>query len=246
MNNDFAIESFIEYCDSMMIVNEGFNISQGIKKAIDWIVSHVKQLLKMIRESIANLKRGKVKPVEKETKTIENKKESNNEIKEKPTTKRIIIVDDYGQYTELMSYYPTLQKELTNTGNAIKSLFSSVSIYADKGNDSNNDYIEKINALHDTVNEVYDKVYEILSDDGRKRVDDPKQYPLENVIGFYNHLESCLKGCDTVIATIAHVPNDKPISNDGQRLIAESIKVLKKIYQIFYMCYMFASFLARK
>lgn len=42
MDNNFAIESFIEYCDSMMIVNEGFKdgmskIVDKIKKIFEWI-----------------------------------------------------------------------------------------------------------------------------------------------------------------------------------------------------------------
>ena len=57
MNNNFAIESFIEYCDSMMIANEAkINIGETIKKIIDKIIKALKNLGDKIRKSMEKLK----------------------------------------------------------------------------------------------------------------------------------------------------------------------------------------------
>ena len=57
MDNNFAIESFIEYCDSMMIANEAkINIGETIKNVVKRIIEALKKLGEMIRKGVEKAK----------------------------------------------------------------------------------------------------------------------------------------------------------------------------------------------
>lgn len=95
MDNNFAIESFIEYCDSMMIVNEGFNTKnivsrflEKIKKICEWfrkvfrtLKIKLRKIMNNLQTKIANAKLNKKSESEKSDsdKANENTSTNNNQ-----------------------------------------------------------------------------------------------------------------------------------------------------------------------
>ena len=142
MNKEFTLESFIDWCDDMYIVNEasiqdiGKGITKTIKKAIDWIIEHIKIIGRRIKDAIRVLMGKKTSSEEKMIKILEKQE------KELKNLKNIHI-----------NTLEDLENALNKTERCIQMTKHDEDI-SNIQDISVKDLIKNINNLHDEINEL--------------------------------------------------------------------------------------------
>ena len=185
-NNDIAIENFINFCDEMMIANEGLSvnkiftaITKGIKKLIGFIVSLPSKLIKYIKTKFSKLKDSKkyqedvndVKDLTKKLNKQENvlkdlqKEVENTAHNSDPSQLNNNIIDVSNKFKTVS----TQTEAILNTSKVFEEIKKSneeTQKSFDKFEQSKNDTLNKMGARHEMFHEEMAKslknIYENL------------------------------------------------------------------------------------